>query len=172
MKFFLVLVLCTASIEAQALRGVYVGLRGGPVTQNQTNALSNSGIGADVGLRLTKEYDLVTFMQSSSSGDFSQFSLGANGEMRIFRRMAELELSLGAGAAMYALSGATGSQIVPGVNLGMTVDFVVNRCVHLGTMARYHLYSSANYGSGFTVWMVRLGYYFSLAEETSMTIFF
>ncbi len=160
------------SLPALAVRGTYLGLRAGPVTLNNTQVLSSSGMGLDVGFRMTKAYDIVAQLQVSQSGAFSHWIPSVSGEMRIFRGMAELELSLGLGLGMYALSGIGDSELRPGINGGVTLDYVINRALHIGTTARYHTFGSDRYGSSMTIWMVRLGYYFSFVEDTSLPLSF
>ena len=167
---YIVLCLLTVSLPVWALKGIYLGVRGGPC--NPKDVVEGSGLGLDIGARVNKSYDLVgQFQTSIHNNNFSHWYTGMSGEMRIFRGMGDLELSLGLGAGLYSLSETGDSGLKPGVNLGVILDFVLDGVVHVGTMARYHAFSpGSSYGSSMSVWMIRVGYYFSLAPETTLSI--
>lgn len=157
---------------AWPVRGTYVGARVGNIALSGVASGASTALGVDVGMRMTKAYDLVAHFQASQSGSYSHWTPGVSGEMRIFRGMADLELSLGAGVGFYAFSGIGDSEFRPGLNAGVTLDYVINRALHIGTMGRFHAIGSDRYGKTATVWMVRLGYYFSFVDDTSMPFAF
>lgn len=165
------LLLAGVTASAWAMRGVYVGIRGGQCTIK--NDGQQTGLGMDLGLRMTKAFDLVAQGQASFGSDvLNHWMAGVSGEMRVFRGMADLEFSMGIGAGLYSLTANSNTDLKPGINLGVSLDFVIDRAVHLGSMARYHAFTGGGaYGDNMVVWMVRVGYYFPTTPETSLSLY-
>ena len=152
-----------------ALRGYYVGLHGGMVTPNNAATDQGLGYGADVGLRLTKSFDVTTtFNASNQPSGLLMWNAGSGVELRMFRGMADMELTLGAGAAAYSLALNGINEMKFGVNGGITLDFVMSRSFHLGTQIRFHAFSGGGNANitGFQTFMVRLGYFWSTSDST------
>ena len=168
MKILLILCLMVSGSSFAALRGVYAGIRGGSVAPS-SGTDGGTGLGVDVGLRVNKSYDWTMTMQSSNGhpSGFTSSMLGTGIDMRMFRGMAEMELSLGIGIGAYSLNIYNQSSLQPGINGGLTLDFVFSRSFHLGMALKLHGYpNNPNYGNGFQTLMARFGYFFGFTDNS------
>ncbi|MBI3294615.1 MAG: hypothetical protein HYZ71_07770 [Deltaproteobacteria bacterium] len=167
MKYLIVLTVLM-SAQSFALRGIYAGLHGGAITPSAADTNQGSGYGADFGLRLTKSYDFTVNFNKSDHPDGLVLWNGCAGiEMRMFRGMADMELTLGVGAGAYSVAINNETEMKFGVNGGMTLDFLVSRAVHIGIQGRLHAFPNGIAGrGGFSSIMVRLGYLWSMGDSS------